>query len=74
MYVCVYNNNLLWMWTYSTYRTLATHLPTFLRWTKKNEKKQKKNIEVINTYGKSRLYAKFFFSQYQIIDDDTTKS
>lgn len=45
---------------------LATYLPTFfLWWIKKNEKKLK-IIEVI-TPTENHVYAKFLFSQYQIM-------
>lgn len=39
----------------------------------KKMKRSKKNIEVI-TPTENHVYAKFLFSQYQIINDDTAKS
>lgn len=72
---CMYIVNIYWIWTYSTYRTLATYLPTFFRWIKKTKRRGKKNIEVI-TPTENHVYAKFLFSQYQmvIINDDMAKS
>lgn len=67
-------NCIVYIWTYSTYRTLATYLPTFYTDEQKKMKRSKKKIIEVITPTENHVYAKFLFSQYQIINDDTAKS